>query len=104
MLVTSLPLTSFEAPGRRKGTLPTGAIGMSAYHYSLPFSEAALTEKIQLLSLMEMVFKAPAHSRSLKFADIAATSRLKEEQVEHLVMRALSLGLVKGSWGRPPRA
>lgn len=63
----------------------------------LAVNEAALREKISLLSVMEVVFKRPAHSRRIAFSDIAAASQIPLEQTELLVMRSLSLGLVKGS-------
>eukprot|EP00050_Salpingoeca_kvevrii_P006757 m.291448 g.291448 ORF g.291448 m.291448 type:complete len:372 (+) comp12470_c0_seq1:63-1178(+) len=56
-----------------------------------------LDEKIRLLALMELVFKAPAQNRTLSFAQIAEKTQLPLDMVELLVMRALSLGLVKGT-------
>lgn len=44
-----------------------------------------------------MTFTRPATNRQLTFAEIAAETRLPESEVELLVMKALSLGLVKGS-------
>lgn len=37
--------------------------------------------KINLLALMELVFKAPAHQRSLSFSLIAATARIPNNEV-----------------------
>lgn len=56
-----------------------------------------LHQKICLLALMELVFKAPAHERNLPFSAIADTTGIPLDQVEMFVMKALSLGLVKGS-------
>lgn len=92
-----------------------------------------MREKINLLALMELVFNAPAHQRSLSFALIASTARIPSTevrglriamrlftvvvvvtradhsslvhvhcvlpQVEMLVMKALSHGLVRGTSG-----
>ena len=44
-----------------------------------------------------MTFKRPATNRQLDFSEIAAEAQLPENEVELLVMKALSLGLVKGS-------
>lgn len=44
-----------------------------------------------------MTFTRPATNRQLSFAEIAQETRLPETEVELLVMKALSLGLVKGS-------
>lgn len=54
-------------------------------------------EKVMLLALVNMVFKRPSNERTLSFEDIAAESKIPLNQVELLVMRALSLGLIRGS-------
>lgn len=59
---------------------------------SLPF----LRQKICLTALIEAVFKRPTSSRVLTFETIAHETRLSINEVEHLVMKALSLGLLKG--------
>jgi len=63
----------------------------------LSANEIALRQKISLLCLMEMTFKRPGNNRVLTFTEIANETRLPENEVELLVMKALSLGLVKGS-------
>ncbi|WAR07666.1 PSD13-like protein [Mya arenaria] len=63
----------------------------------LAASEIIMRQKISLLCLMEMTFKRPATNRNLSFDEIATETRLPENEVEMLVMKALSLGLVKGS-------
>lgn len=60
---------------------------------SLPF----LRQKICLTALIETVFKRPSSNRVLTFDAIAKETRLATNEVEHLVMKALSLGLLKGS-------
>lgn len=56
-----------------------------------------LLRKIQLLSLMELIFRRHAHDRTISFAAIASGAQIDINEVEQLVMKALSLGLVKGS-------
>jgi len=56
-----------------------------------------LNEKIATLALMELVFNLPSDKRSIHFDLIAKTSFLPLHEVELLVMRALSLKLIKGS-------
>lgn len=59
---------------------------------SLPF----LRQKICLTALIEAIFKRPTSNRTLTFEIIAKEAHLVSEEVEHLVMKALSLGLLKG--------
>ncbi|KAF4533371.1 hypothetical protein B566_EDAN002769 [Ephemera danica] len=56
-----------------------------------------LREKISLLCLMEMTFKRPSTDRQLTFEEIARETQLPTDQVEFLVMKALSQGLVRGA-------
>jgi len=60
-------------------------------------NEKALRQKICLMCLMEMTFQRPANNRAMSFAEIGEKTRLPVKEVEYLVMKALSLGLVKGS-------
>lgn len=55
-----------------------------------------MEEKISLLCLMEMTFKRPANHRQLTFQEISEQTKKPMTDVELLVMKALSLGLVKG--------
>jgi 26S proteasome regulatory subunit N9 len=57
--------------------------------------EIQMRQKICLLSLMEMTFKSS--NGVLSFEEIAKQTRLPLNDVELLVMKALSLGLVKGT-------
>jgi 26S proteasome regulatory subunit N9 len=54
-------------------------------------------EKLSLLALMNLVFETPAEERTISFTSVAAHCRLLVDQVEWLAMRAMSLGLIKGS-------
>ncbi|OQR84094.1 26S proteasome non-ATPase regulatory subunit 13 [Achlya hypogyna] len=59
--------------------------------------EDYVKEKVALLALMVLIFHRPSNERNISFADIAAATRLPLNQVEWLVMRALSIGLIKGA-------
>uniref|UniRef100_A0A7S2V5A0 PCI domain-containing protein n=1 Tax=Fibrocapsa japonica TaxID=94617 RepID=A0A7S2V5A0_9STRA len=63
---------------------------------ALSSREDVVKEKMALLCLMNMVFERPSHQRNIKFEEIAQRTRLPLDQVEWLVMRAMSLGLIKG--------
>lgn len=62
----------------------------------LAANEIPMRQKISLLCLMEMTFKRPANDRQLTFKEISVETKLPVIEVELLVMKALSLGLVKG--------
>ncbi|ELU00358.1 hypothetical protein CAPTEDRAFT_21954 [Capitella teleta] len=63
----------------------------------LTSQELQMRQKISLLCLMEMTFKRPSTDRQLTFNEIAQETQLPLDEVELLVMKALCLGLVKGS-------
>ncbi|KAH6844854.1 hypothetical protein B0I37DRAFT_169666 [Chaetomium sp. MPI-CAGE-AT-0009] len=56
-----------------------------------------LREKIYLAALTEAVFRRPPHDRAMTFATIAAETKVRPEEIEHLIMKALSLGLLRGT-------
>jgi len=58
---------------------------------------AFLRQKICLMALIESVFKRNADNRTMSFQTIAEETRLPLDEVEHLVMKALSLKLIRGS-------
>ncbi|EIW74854.1 hypothetical protein CONPUDRAFT_132470 [Coniophora puteana RWD-64-598 SS2] len=60
---------------------------------SYPF----LRQKICLMALIEVVFRRGAGERTIPFQTVAAETRLPTNEVEHLLMKALSLNLIKGS-------
>ncbi|PCG97165.1 Hypothetical protein PENO1_064690 [Penicillium occitanis (nom. inval.)] len=53
--------------------------------------------KISLSALTEAVFRRPPHDRTMTFSTISAETKVQPDEIEHLVMKALSLGLIKGS-------
>lgn len=56
-----------------------------------------LRQKIYLAALTEAIFRRPPHDRAMTFATIAQETKVRPEEIEHLVMKALSLGLVRGT-------
>lgn len=71
--------------------------GVWAQNANLSANLPVLQEKLKLLSLMELVYRAPAHHRALPFASVAQACNVPVNEVEVLVMRGLSRGLVKGT-------
>ncbi|KAK9421179.1 hypothetical protein AB5N19_04325 [Seiridium cardinale] len=60
-------------------------------------NEHEIRQKIYLTALTEAVFRRPPHQRAMTFDAIAADTRVRPNEIEHLVMKALSLGLVRGT-------
>jgi len=56
-----------------------------------------LEKKIALMSLVDLSFRKISVDRNIPFKDISEATHLPTQEVEMLVMRALSLGLLKGS-------
>ncbi|QDS71262.1 hypothetical protein FKW77_000833 [Venturia effusa] len=56
-----------------------------------------LYQKISLAALTETVFKRPPHDRAMSFQTISAETKVKPDDIEHLIMKALSLGLLRGT-------
>nr|XP_014347527.1 PREDICTED: 26S proteasome non-ATPase regulatory subunit 13-like isoform X3 [Latimeria chalumnae] len=76
-------------------------LGEGVYNFgelhNLAENEKKLRAKVQLLCLMEMVFSRPAHHRKLTFQEISSQAKLPLKEIELLVMKALSQGLIKGT-------
>lgn len=56
-----------------------------------------LAQKIALSALTEAVFRRPPHDRAMTFGTIAQETNVQPKDIEILIMKALSLGLLKGS-------
>ncbi|KAL6692660.1 26S proteasome subunit Rpn9-like protein [Trichoderma pleuroticola] len=56
-----------------------------------------LRQKIYLAALTEAVFRRPPHDRTMTFATISQETKVQPQEIEHLVMKALSLGLLRGT-------
>lgn len=59
--------------------------------------ESFLHQKICLSALTEAVFRRPPHDRSMTFGTIQNETKVQMDQIEHLMMKALSLGLIRGT-------
>ncbi|KAK4108208.1 PCI-domain-containing protein [Canariomyces notabilis] len=68
-----------------------------ASHPLLSQHARQLREKIYLAALTEAVFRRPPHDRAMTFATIAAETKVRPDEIEHLIMKALSLGLLRGT-------
>jgi 26S proteasome regulatory subunit N9 len=64
---------------------------------ALVAASAAIKEKVALLAVMELAGRKPPAERTLGFDEVAAETRLPGDQVEWVLMRAFSLGLLRGS-------
>lgn len=56
-----------------------------------------LYQKISLAALTETVFRRPPQDRAMTFSAIATETKVRPNEIEHLIMKALSLGLLKGT-------
>ncbi|PSS07075.1 hypothetical protein M430DRAFT_110442 [Amorphotheca resinae ATCC 22711] len=56
-----------------------------------------LRQKIYLAALTEAVFRRPPHDRAMSFRTIAEETKVRPDEIEHLIMKALSLELLRGS-------
>lgn len=56
-----------------------------------------LYQKISLSALTQLVFSRAPQDRAMTFTAISQETKVQPEEIEHLIMKALSLGLLKGS-------
>lgn len=59
-------------------------------------SSAAVRQKLSLLCVIGVIFNTPADQRTISFADIAKATALSIDEVELVLMKSISLGLIKG--------
>jgi len=59
-------------------------------------NQTILYEKIRVMALLELAFHTDASNRTLSFEAIAKAADMDLNEVELLIMRVLSLGLIKG--------
>nr|XP_043627664.1 26S proteasome non-ATPase regulatory subunit 13 homolog B-like [Erigeron canadensis] len=59
-------------------------------------NEKKLLEKINILCLMEIIFSRPSEDRTIPLSIIAERTKLTVEDVEHLLMKSLSVHLIEG--------
>jgi 26S proteasome regulatory subunit N9 len=56
-----------------------------------------LYQKLALAALTETVFKRAPHDRAMTFGSISSETKIKGDEIEFMLMKALSLGLLRGS-------
>jgi 26S proteasome regulatory subunit N9 len=71
--------------------------GNISAHPLLAKHSRQLREKIYLAALTEAVVRRPPHDRAMTFDTIAAETKVRPDEIEHLIMKALSLGLLRGT-------
>ncbi|KAF2814260.1 uncharacterized protein BDZ99DRAFT_459966 [Mytilinidion resinicola] len=71
-----------------------GNIGKNEF---LQQHQTFLYQKISLSALTETVFRRPPHDRAMSFATISEETKVQPNEIEHLIMKALSLGLLRGT-------
>jgi 26S proteasome regulatory subunit N9 len=71
--------------------------GRISENHLLSEHKEALRQKIYLAALTETVFRRPPHDRAMSFRSIAEETKVRPDEIEHLIMKALSLGLLRGS-------
>ena len=56
-----------------------------------------LQQKVRIISLLELLFEVDKDDRSLKFERVAQHCQLPKNDVELMLMKAMSLQLIKGN-------
>jgi 26S proteasome regulatory subunit N9 len=59
-------------------------------------NEKKLWEKINILCLMELIFSRPSEERTIPLSLIAEKTKLSLDDVEHLLIKSLSVHLIEG--------
>ncbi|RXK36242.1 26S proteasome regulatory subunit N9 [Tremella mesenterica] len=105
-ILQTLTATEYEWIKDLIGAFNSGAIGkfevLAVQFPREPILEASLSflrQKICLMALIQTAFERPrdGSSRLMTFQSVAAATRLPVHEVEHLIMKALSLGLIRGT-------
>lgn len=52
--------------------------------------------KITMTALMNLAFERPAHQRTIRYSEISERLQVSRDQVDWVLMKSLSLGLIKG--------
>ncbi|KAJ2815748.1 26S proteasome regulatory subunit [Coemansia erecta] len=87
-------LLAFNSGDIGKFEAQTGALHAQPL---LAQQEAFLQQKIRLMALIESMFRRQGTgARTIAFADVSAETKMPVGEIEHLVMKALSLGLIRG--------
>lgn len=72
-------------------------IGQISSDCLLKQHQESLKNKIYLAALTEAVFRRPPHDRAMSFQTISEETKVRPDEIEHLIMKALSLGLLRGT-------
>jgi len=56
-----------------------------------------LEQKVRIIAFLEMIFESGKDERSIKFERIAEVCQIEQGDVELLIMKAMSLELIKGT-------
>jgi 26S proteasome regulatory subunit N9 len=67
-----------------------------ASHELLLSQSKAVQEKVTLLALVQTMFEKPSKERTFAFEDIAQAIHMPVSQVEYVLIRAMSVGLIQG--------
>jgi len=71
--------------------------GNIASNNTLNQNGKTLNEKIRIMALLELIFSLPKNDRNVPFSAVSKVTALSPSDVEPLLMRAMSLSLIKGS-------
>ncbi|KAI9670091.1 MAG: 26S proteasome regulatory subunit [Trizodia sp. TS-e1964] len=74
-----------------------GLAGNISKNKLLEQHEKFLRQKICLSALTETIFRRPPHDRTMTFTTISEETKVGPKEIEHLIMKALSLGLIRGT-------
>lgn len=77
------------------------AASFISQHPGLKAHQESLRQKICLMALVEALFRQIKTSRTIALAAIAAATRVPAEQAEFLLIKALSLKLIRGTLRQP---
>lgn len=66
-------------------------------HETISSNLGFLEQKIRLMALIELVFQTPPHERLISFNTISTKCQLQIDEVELVLIRSFSLGLLKGT-------
>ncbi len=59
-------------------------------------NKTQLDQKVRILAFLDLIFHRDKNSRTISFEEVAKASHVSNEDVELLVMKAISIGLFKG--------
>lgn len=66
-------------------------------HKVLSHHKRVLEDKIKIAAFTELVFSLPKNARDISFEQIAHVTKINENVIELMILKAMSLDLLKGS-------